>query len=133
TELGLADHHVVDPAVEVEARSRERIVVRPRVAGARVARRAPGVAQDDPGHRRRGTTGEDPQLVAVLLGVQISAQHGGEGARARLPDEARDLARLLLADRAVIVGPAQVRAEDLDRPARPVDLRKDAEPFLALV
>ena len=40
-ELRVADHHVVDAAVEVEARGRERVVVRPRVAGLRVAARLP--------------------------------------------------------------------------------------------
>src|SRR5438552_12734362 len=42
-ELGMADHHVVDAAVEVEIRRREGIVVRPRVARLGVPGGLPGV------------------------------------------------------------------------------------------
>ena len=53
-ELRLADHHVVEAALEIEARGRERIGVRPREARVAVARGLPRVAEHDVRHRRRG-------------------------------------------------------------------------------
>ena len=132
-ELRVADHHVIDAAFEVKAGGRERVVVRPRVAGTVVARGLPRVAEHDARDGRRGPSGQHADLVARRVGVEVAAQHGRERAGPLVAHELADVGDLALPDRAVVVGPAEVRAEHLDRPARTVDLGEDAQAFLALV
>ena len=73
--------------------------------------------------------------ISSLVGSALRSPHSTAGnERGRVSRMKRQISRdLLLADRAVIVGPAEVRAEHLDRPARPVDLGEHAQPFLAFV
>ena len=134
-ELRRADHHVVDAPVEVEAwRPRTDSSFDAGVSGlAVVAGGEPRVAEHHAGHRDRGLPGQHADLVAVRLGVEVAAQHRRERAGPVLAHEPADLGDLVLADRAVVVAPAEVRAVHLDRTARPVDLGEDAEPFLAFL
>ena len=118
--------------LHVEARCREGVVVRPGVAGLLVAGCLPRVAEDDPG------TGDAARPVSMrissLCGSALRSPHttAGNRRRPRLAHEAADLGDLLLADRAVVVGPAQVCAEHLKFAAGPVDLGEHAQPLLAL-
>ena len=98
-----------------------------------VARPLPRVAEHHAGHRHRPLTGEHAQLVAVGIGVEVAEQHRGKAAGPALAHERADRRDLLLARAAVIGAPAQVRAEHLDRAARPVDLGQHHEALLALV
>src|SRR5262249_39508717 len=132
-ELRCAHHHVVDALLGVEIRREERIGVRARVARILVAGRAPRIAEHHTRNRDRGQTGEHADLVAVWFGVEVAAEHGGKRPGPRRPYETADLGDLQLADRAVVVAPAQVCAEDLNWAARALDLGEDREPFLVLV
>jgi hypothetical protein len=109
-ELRVADHHVVDAAFEVEAGGRERVVVRPGVAGTVVARGLPRVAEYDARDGRRGPSGQHADLVAGRVGVEVAAQDGRERARPLVAHELADVGDLVLADRAVVIVPAEVRA-----------------------
>ena len=91
------------------------------------------VAEHHARNRHGPLTGEGAELVAVGIGVEVAEQHGGKAAGPALAHERADGGDLLLADAAVISAPAQVRAEHLDRAARPVDLGQHHEALFALV
>ena len=122
---GPADEHVVDAPIGLEIEAGVWVGVRPGEAGLDVSRRLPRVVEHETGHRHDGAAGEHADLLRVGHGIEIARDDRRHHTALALGDEPRQGPHLLLPDVALIEAPVEVRREDLEQAARPVDLRAD--------